>query len=37
MAQYEENSVSDCADKMKGGAVRDDKSPLKDAIDCING
>lgn len=32
-AQYVENSVSDVVDRMKGGAVREERSPLKDAID----
>jgi hypothetical protein len=32
-AQYDEYSVSDVDDRMNGGAVRDDRSPEKDAID----
>ena len=32
-AQYAENSVSEVVDKMKAGAVRDERSPLKEAID----
>lgn len=35
VAQYEENSVRDWDDKMNGGAVRDERSPLKEAIDLI--
>ena len=31
--QYAENSVRDVVPKMKGGAVKDERSPLKDAID----
>lgn len=34
-AQYAENSVSEVVDRMKAGAVRDERSPLKEAIDCI--
>ena len=34
-AQYAENSVSDVVDRMKAGAVRDERSPLKEAIDCV--
>ena len=36
-AQYAENSVSEVVDKMKAGAVRDERSPLKEAIDCAGG
>lgn len=32
--QYEENSVKDVVERMKAGAVIDERSPLKDAIDC---
>ena len=32
--QYELNSVKLVADRMKGGAVRLDKSPLKEAMLC---
>ena len=32
-AQYDENSTSDFADSMKGGAVKDDKSPENEAKD----
>ena len=31
--QYAENSVRDVVPRMKGGAVKDERSPLKDAID----
>jgi hypothetical protein len=31
--QYEENSVNDCEERIKGGAVKDERSPLKDAMD----
>jgi hypothetical protein len=31
-AQYEENSVREVDERMKGGAVRDERSPEKDAI-----
>ena len=31
--QYEENSTSDWVERMKAGAVRDERSPLKDAMD----
>lgn len=31
--QYAENSVTDCGERMKGGAVREKRSPLKVAID----
>lgn len=31
--QYAENSVNEVVPSMKGGAVSDDRSPLKDAID----
>jgi len=34
--QYAENSVSEVVDRMKAGAVRDDRSPLKEAIDCVD-
>jgi hypothetical protein len=34
-AQYAENSVSEVVDRMKAGAVRDERSPLKEAIDYI--
>lgn len=33
VAQYEENSVKDWDDKINGGAVRDERSPLNEAID----
>lgn len=32
-AQYEENSVNDVDDRMNGGAVNDDRSPLNEAMD----
>lgn len=32
--QYAENSTRDCVERMKAGAVRDARSPLKEAIDC---
>jgi hypothetical protein len=32
-AQYDENSVNEVEERMKGGAVNEDKSPEKDAID----
>lgn len=32
-AQYDENSTRDLVERMKGGAVIEDKSPLKDAMD----
>lgn len=32
--QYAENSVSEVVDRMKAGAVSDERSPLKEAIDC---
>jgi hypothetical protein len=32
--QYEENSTRDVVERMKAGAVMDDRSPLKDAMDC---
>ena len=35
-AQYDENSVRDIVPKMKGGAVREERSPLKEAIDFVN-
>ena len=31
--QYAENSVREVVPRMKGGAVKDERSPLKDAID----
>ena len=31
--QYAENSVRDVVPRMNGGAVKDERSPLKDAID----
>lgn len=31
--QYAENSVRDVVPRMNGGAVRDERSPLKDATD----
>lgn len=34
-AQYAENSVSEVVDRMKAGAVRDERSPLKEAIDYV--
>jgi len=33
--QYAENSVRDVVPKIKGGAVMDERSPLKDAIDYV--
>lgn len=33
-AQYAEYSVNDVEERMKGGAVNEERSPLKDAIDC---
>ena len=33
-AQYEENSTRDLVERMKGGAVMVERSPLKDAMDC---
>jgi hypothetical protein len=33
VAQYAENSVSDWDERMKGGAVREERSPLKEAMD----
>lgn len=33
-AQYAENSTSEVEERMKGGAVSDERSPEKDAIDC---
>ena len=35
--QYEENSVKDVVLRMKGGAVRDERSPLNEAIDYYTG
>jgi hypothetical protein len=35
-AQYDENSVNEVEERMKGGAVNDDKSPENDAIDFKN-
>jgi hypothetical protein len=35
-AQYDENSVNEVEDRIKGGAVNEDKSPEKDAIDFRN-
>jgi hypothetical protein len=32
-AQYDENSTRDFADKMKGGAVKEDRSPVNEAKD----
>ena len=32
-AQYDEYSTSDVDERMKGGAVKDDKSPENEAID----
>ena len=32
-AQYDENSVSDVEERMNGGAVMDERSPLKEAKD----
>jgi hypothetical protein len=32
-AQYAENSTSDCVERMKAGAVNEERSPLKEAID----
>lgn len=34
--QYAENSVRDVVPKIKGGAVMEERSPLKDAIDCAS-
>jgi hypothetical protein len=34
--QYEENSTSDVEDRIKGGAVNEDRSPENDAIDFKN-
>lgn len=34
--QYWEYSTSDVGDKINGGAVNDDKSPLNEAIDFKN-
>ena len=31
--QYAENSVRDVVPRMNGGAVKDERSPLKDAMD----
>jgi hypothetical protein len=31
--QYEENSVRETLERMKGGAVREERSPLKEAMD----
>ena len=31
--QYAENSVREVVPRMNGGAVKDERSPLKDAID----
>jgi len=36
-AQYAENSVREVVDRIKAGAVIDDKSPLKLASDYVNG
>lgn len=36
-AQYAEYSTSDVEERMKGGAVREDRSPLKDAMDYGGG
>ena len=33
-AQYAENSTRDWVDSMNAGAVSDDRSPLKEAMDC---
>ena len=33
--QYAENSVRDVVPRMKGGAVMDERSPLKEAIDYL--
>ena len=35
-AQYAENSTRDWEERMNAGAVREAKSPLKDAIDYMN-
>jgi hypothetical protein len=35
--QYELNSVRLVDERMKGGAVREERSPLKDAMDCEGG
>jgi hypothetical protein len=32
-AQYAENSTRDVEERMKGGAVKEDKSPLNEAMD----
>lgn len=34
-AQYVENSTIDWGERRKGGAVRDERSPLNVAIDCM--
>jgi len=33
-AQYEEYSVREVLERIKGGAVMEDRSPLKEAMDC---
>lgn len=35
--QYAENSVRDVVPRMNGGAVKDERSPLKDAMDWTSG
>ena len=34
--QYAENSTRDWVDRMKAGAVKEDRSPLNEAIDCMS-
>jgi len=34
-AQYALYSVMDCGERRNGGAVREERSPLKVAIDCV--
>jgi hypothetical protein len=34
-AQYAEYSTSDVPERMKGGAVREERSPLKEAMDYM--
>ena len=35
-AQYDENSVREVDERMNGGAVKDERSPEKDAMDLRN-
>ena len=35
-AQYDENSVRDMVPRMNGGAVSEERSPLKEVIDFVN-